>query len=306
MHNTPLSESRRWFLEDLRAIRESSQVSLQQIYEDTRIPISALREFETTGLFDNPLFNRVYLGSLVISYAKVVGIQKRLMVEALEEALEHRYDGELRRRHFGIADEVDDGLHVVTNADAIDLGEEEIFDATPDPESQPALTPPSAFRRPGFDSWKWVTGVVVTAVIVGIVWRQWPEREIEMPSVMEQSAEPLGADEPAQIVIGTPFSVILHPVGILEPVRITIDGNLRRPYWLEQGETVAIEVQDSLAIQGAIDRMRLFVNGWEIPLSAALDEEADVVRISREWLYSHLDELTEKPVPMPVDTIRVQ
>ena len=85
------------FSSDLRRIRESRGLTLEGLHEETKIPLSVLEDFEETGLFDNPMFNRVYLRSLVRTYASYVGIPKKAMLEALDEALLESYKGDLAR-----------------------------------------------------------------------------------------------------------------------------------------------------------------------------------------------------------------
>ena len=57
--------SRLEFPSDLRRIRQERGLTLETLHEETKIPLGVLQDFEETGLFDNPVFNRVYLRSLV-------------------------------------------------------------------------------------------------------------------------------------------------------------------------------------------------------------------------------------------------
>ena len=90
-----LERSGRRFAADMKALREGRGVSLDAIRRETRVAEGVLDEFEVTGLATNQIFNRVYLRSLVISYAKVVGLDQSTCLSALEAALAGTYDGQL-------------------------------------------------------------------------------------------------------------------------------------------------------------------------------------------------------------------
>ena len=100
MADAPSTSSRSVFISDLRRIRESRALTLEGLHESTKIPLSVLEDFEETGLFDNPMFNRVYLRSLVRTYASYVGIPTKTMLEALDEALLDSYKGDLARLYL--------------------------------------------------------------------------------------------------------------------------------------------------------------------------------------------------------------
>jgi hypothetical protein len=87
--------SREQFSSDLRRIRKARGLTLEALHEETKIPLSVLQDFEETGLFDNPMFNRVYLRSFVRTYASYVDIPTKVALEALDEALLDSYRGRL-------------------------------------------------------------------------------------------------------------------------------------------------------------------------------------------------------------------
>ena len=61
------------FEADLRATREARGLSLDDIQQQTRIPVDVLRRFEAGDLVGDPTFNQVYLKAFLQSYAKAVG-----------------------------------------------------------------------------------------------------------------------------------------------------------------------------------------------------------------------------------------
>ena len=93
--------SRLKFSSDLRRIREERDLTLEALRDETKIPLDVLQHFEETGLFDNPMFNRVYLRMLVRTYALFVGVPSKVALEALDEALLDSYKGRLAIEFLG-------------------------------------------------------------------------------------------------------------------------------------------------------------------------------------------------------------
>lgn len=95
------AESGRRFAGDMRRIRESRHISIDDLHEETKIPIGLLEAFEDTALFDHPQFNRVYLRSFVRTYANVLDIDPEVALAGLEEALADKYAGSLAADYLG-------------------------------------------------------------------------------------------------------------------------------------------------------------------------------------------------------------
>ncbi len=166
MPTAPPDAARR-FAADLKAAREARQVGLDRLYQAARIPLDVLQNFERDGLANNRMFNRVYLRSLVRTYADVVGLPVPLVLDALDAALDGQYNGEIQaflegRRTTPVAAEPSDAPAVPTDASAPAPpdapGEPEVVaepeaDATPEPspavvsetadaEAEPSAEPP--------------------------------------------------------------------------------------------------------------------------------------------------------------------
>ena len=93
MPEAPHSNTGQQLADDLRRIREDRNVSLDALHDETKIPVGLLQQFEDTGLFDHPMFNRVYLRSLIRAYAEMVEIPTNTALAALDQALDGSYDG---------------------------------------------------------------------------------------------------------------------------------------------------------------------------------------------------------------------
>ncbi|HMB91752.1 MAG TPA: helix-turn-helix domain-containing protein, partial [Rhodothermales bacterium] len=97
MADSSKAASSKRFARDLSKLRKEQDVTLDSLHEATKVPLELLREFEETGLFDHPMFNRVYLRSLIRAYADTVGISPKEALSALDLALAGTYNGELIR-----------------------------------------------------------------------------------------------------------------------------------------------------------------------------------------------------------------
>lgn len=95
MSNSKLEQAKRKYAEDLRTLRKQKGVSLDAICTETKVIKTVLEEFEINCLHRNNRFNKVYLYSLVGSYAKIVGLDGDQILSALDMALDGSYDGRL-------------------------------------------------------------------------------------------------------------------------------------------------------------------------------------------------------------------
>ena len=89
------------FETDLRLVREARSQTLEQIQQETRIPVDVLRRFEDGALAADPTFNRVYLVALLRTYARAVGLPQADVVAAHERARNGTYRGELHPGYDG-------------------------------------------------------------------------------------------------------------------------------------------------------------------------------------------------------------
>lgn len=99
-------EAGKRFASDLRQIREHRGISVEALHDETKIPMGLIQSFEQTGLFDHPMFNRVYLRSFVRTYSQVVGVSQDLALASLDEALEGTYQGGLAEAYLKPAEPV--------------------------------------------------------------------------------------------------------------------------------------------------------------------------------------------------------
>ncbi len=305
------------FASDLRRIREARGVTIEHLYQETKIPQSLLESFEETGLFDHPMFNRVYLRSFVRNYAEVVGIEPDVAVAALEEAVDARYDGGLERRYLstGAADEAERAVEAEPAADPVPAPRQEPpRQAAPPPGAperpapppvtvapkppareraapipsdpagetpwyaqSPAPGAPLAKPRPRSrrdSSWGGWVGLAVAALVIGgVIWLI--VRTVRLPEpppadtvadTTEQRETPLAA-APAEPVSlpDTLRLTITAEEDRLQGIRVTVDDDVRRPYWLEQGTSRTFRFRERIIVENQLDRMSLQVNDAAYP-----------------------------------------
>ncbi len=80
---------------DLASIRKSQNLSLEDIQNAIKIPLSTLKSIEDGSIFSDSGKNKTYVRSFVRSYAKVLKIEDDDIVRALDEVEEGIYAGSL-------------------------------------------------------------------------------------------------------------------------------------------------------------------------------------------------------------------
>lgn len=359
MSNASSPDTLRRFAHDLGALREARGVGLDQLQQTSKIPIHVLKDFETDALLANPVFNRVYLRSLVKTYADAL----RLDAPAILRDLERAYDGSYTA--LEATDEVEtpapDGpVPVGTAAPVGTTARQQATSKTPAPkppstaakdtQRAPAPTPAAfvettprapadteraaleqstntgaaspaprrvavdtphtpvgdAFTSAAYDnryeprqvpSWVPVlVGVVaLLGLIGGIVW--WlgrspsaaePERTTPAPaastpadtaaSAPARPAAPVPAAAPA--LRDTNTLTLRAVAGPLRGIRVRVDDDARRPYWLEQGTERAFSFRDSVFVYSPRGGAAILVNGAPVDTTAlrAADGTVRIVR----------------------------
>ncbi len=131
---------------DLAHIRKEQELSLEDIYESTKIPIRILKSIEDNSIFTDFEENATYIRSYVRSYAKALSIDEKQIVYALNKVEKNDYSGSLQKlfeeppkRSFEYDEE--DG----TEKEPKDLDKEQEEDMVHDhsPEFQSDQTAPS-------------------------------------------------------------------------------------------------------------------------------------------------------------------
>jgi hypothetical protein len=305
---------------DLRRIRETRSLTLQDLNNETKIPVSLLKSFEETALFDHTQFNRVYLRSVVRTYAAAVQISPEGAADALESAFEGQYDGALGREYLGDAADEPPGAPSGRLADERpsvpgrgkrepDAAPREKAPQKPEEKAPPrardhdadwtSTSPPSGRKSPatpitptptkrrrkkssgGGSGWIFaVVGMIVLGALIWFLVTVLGTND-EAPADLAAADTALVAPEPEPEPIQTRPAVTLGDVmefhviaqnDKLDPIRVTVDDDLRRPYWLEQGDSMRFEAQERIVIEELLDRARITVEGYDYPMDRRDDQ----------------------------------
>ena len=358
------------FAADIRALREARGIPLSLIHAETRVSERVLKEFETTGLTTNEIFNRVYLRSLVISYSGIVGLNPDDALLALEAALDGSYEtGQLaaeeeptdrasavdrasgpepEHQEIGLTEDVDavdiegsdddadDGGDAPTESDVeaasgggrlgsrfefIPTSEREevtatraesgdgasprvkteistaVHDFKPPEDHKGVIVLPNRFRAIALGAL--VVVVSVSAIFMAI---RLSNRVADEPPAPGASA--LDTIEPQEvaalppdpipavptIVLGDSVAVTLVAEGgPLDPVRVQIDTDLRRPYWIDQGDSLQFGMARRIVIQDLLSRLVVKLEGLPYPTGSYSD--SDRVVITRDSVEAFVESL---------------
>ncbi len=245
---------------DLRQIRANRGMSFADVAEETRLPEGVLEAFERNILFDHPTFNQVYLRSVVRTYAAAVQIAEVDALDALEQALVGMYRGDLAKAYLE--------------------GDAATRAAVPPPHESTARTISSAptpaeiaeaTRQPG------PTGVFVRralvvrviAIIAGLalimlaIWliRGLMEEPGDVAAPANDPPIPVAELPPPDEQIRTPIversvetsdslDAVIRSLGRpVREIRIRVDRDLRRPYWIERDSILSLRFLDRIIIQ---------------------------------------------------------
>lgn len=76
---------------DFAVLRKNLGFSVEEVYNEIKIPKSVIESIEDNSIFDNEDFNKTYTRSFVRSYGKFLGLSEELIVKALDLFEAHLY-----------------------------------------------------------------------------------------------------------------------------------------------------------------------------------------------------------------------
>ncbi|MEX0721138.1 MAG: helix-turn-helix domain-containing protein [Balneolaceae bacterium] len=289
---------------DLASIRKSQNLTLEDIQNAIKIPLSTLQSIEDESIFHSHAENPTYRRSFIRSYAKILKIEDDKIVKALDAMEAGTYQGNL----FSGSETEEEPEP--TESDFIEEGKEEGIESTFTP---PVSEKPKKAKPPEINSVNWAdmgrkfspvgrnsrnvlvliilisvsllagAGYIFSDEIMDFISNTTPADELQAdagePAIQpapidsanvyleETESDRTSAesrDEP--IVLGDTLTVAVYAAyGQLEPVRVTSDLNWRtNPYWMEEGEAYNFDFNDTLLVRGQYSRMLLLFNGHPI------------------------------------------
>ncbi len=306
MREQAVLESMRRLAHDLRRVREKQKRSLQEIHNETKIALELLQHFERTALYDHERYNPVYLRSFARTYAAAIGIDPAVVLEVLERAFEGRYRNELAVRFLGEEPLPEPEPETPPS-------EEPIPEAAPEGKSpQEPETPLPLVATPGGlerlnrpTHWKVrVVGVVVVVMMAVGIWYLLLPAPAPLPeplSVDTATVSATAADTTPSIetpavqvpVLGdTITATVIAAFDKVDPIRIRVDRDLRRPYWIEQGDSLQFRFTERIILENQLDDIQLRLDGHPYPTNRR-DARGRIV-ITREQLQAYLDSLARR------------
>jgi len=155
-------------------------------------------------------------------------------------------------------------------------------------------------ERPGTPTWLYMLGglAIIAAIIVLIFALQSnespapepppeesPETEVvPMDTAAEATAPVVPESEPEEAsspALGdTMRVVVIAAFDRLDPVRVRVDDDLRRPYWIEQGEERTFAATERITVENQLESVELTLNG--VPFPTEERDEQNRIVITRE------------------------
>jgi len=110
---------------------------------------------------------------------------------------------------------------------------------------------------------------------------------------------------PANVQLGGSIHLALRAQSDVSGIRIQRDDDLRRPYWIQEGDVNVFPFQEQATIGGGLANVRVLVEGYPYPVQSQ-DTTAELV-ITRSDVEAFVDTLRGDPVSLPAspDTIAI-
>ncbi len=215
---------------------------------------------------------------------------------------------------------------IVASEDAQDGGADRVASGTDDPaEAEPdegawyASSPParkvskeeseeirppvrprrSPSRQSGVGTTPILVGIVVIAAIAVIAWLVVgsSDDDGERASVEDQSVEltdevaeePVAVSRPIPTLGDSLIFFIVAESGSVAPIRVTVDDDLRRPYWIDQGDSLRFAAANRIIFEERLDVIRLNFLGETYPTDQR-DDRGRIV-VTRDAAESFLQNL---------------
>ena len=320
------------FARDLCSIRRARSVSLTDIHEATRMAYDLIKRFEHDALIDHPQFNQVYIRLFVREYATRIGIDGTKALEALELAIQGKYDGSLVWEYLDKSGEEksssekeapasNDAKRTAPEAapeppgeDASEESDEPAVMALPPevppkpPPEAPVASAPSfkgapsrapsgripardsssagrkAFSQPvGKLDARWIFVGLLVIVIGLVIWNLsramfGADEAAQVPSPAAQTASDpatTGANEAFGLPLPDTLAItIVADKGSAGPIRVTLDDDIRRPYWIERGDAQTFRMADRMLLEQQLDSVTVHVEGVAYPLSRPAGQDS--------------------------------
>jgi hypothetical protein len=118
----------------------------------------------------------------------------------------------------------------------------------------------------------------------------------EVPAAAADSTLEARSIKPPPIVLPDSLTgAIIAATEPLDPIRVTVDRDLRKPYWVEFQDTIRFVFRDRLLLEREVDHTRVLVDDFALPQKWLL--EPGPLDITRQRVQSWLDSLVAAGAP---------
>lgn len=285
---------------DLRDLREARKIKPESIIKATRLTVDVFERFDESALVDHPAFNRVYIRSVVASYARVLGIDEDLACRGLDEALDGTYAGGIRRVYI-------EGLPVDEWSEPIDSDAAQLADALEGTTETPGLfnkdeSDSDVAHKPGIfallGNRKLIPFIllIVVALAILILINKNSSSDVEETEIGNSIIPVPGPPpEPKWILLGDSIRFdIIATTEKLDPIRVKVDSDSLRPYWIEHLDTLTFYVRRNVIFRRELDVADILMDGYLLP--DTMINSSDQIELSRESAQAWLDSLAVKEV----------
>jgi len=110
---------------------------------------------------------------------------------------------------------------------------------------------------------------------------------------------------PVDVQLGTSIHLALWAQSDVSGIRIQRDDDLRRPYWIREGDVSVFPFQEQATIQGGLANVRVVVEGHPYPVQS--QDTTEGLEITRSDVEAFVDTLRGDPMSFPAspDTIAI-
>jgi len=285
---------------DLKDIRTSQKISLDQVSKQTRVPVSLFNSIEDGSFFQDASYTRTYVRSFVRMFAKAIKIQDEDIVKALDQFEEDLYTGSLHRKYILGKPDPEPEPQPETSSTQTEGVPPSVSGATGKAKYRPVIqTPPappenfgSILTNPSKINWEQLTrkflneqqklsplsiGLLIGVVVISLLSVVYSTLYEEQSSVNGVNPQTSGSiiqaedttlattAEPLQTrnILQDTLSIIVYALNDrLAPIKITTDITKKpNPYWLEKGTGRRFSFVDSIRFESDITKYALIYNG---------------------------------------------
>lgn len=259
---------------DLKGIREAKGLSVADVSRAMSQGADVIESIERSLLMDNPVFNPIYLRPMLRKYGQKLGLDEDRFLHAVDRAYQGTYEADWRDRQGEALPEVQ------PTARPIVVPEKPVLQY----ELEPVRTPRKRFEFGSGSAKGLMRGLLVFAVVAVLGALGWmafqfiSTLEFPAPSAEEASVpqdvqeQDVAPAPPPAIVLPERITLIIQADTLpVRGLRVQLDRDARRPYWIEPRQARTFSFADSVRLfdaeagTGQLGRISVTVEGRALP-----------------------------------------